>query len=362
MHHDIFFKTEARPVRAMPPRLRLGSDFAGLDTAHWALKLLGVPHEHTFACDAAAESQTLLRHLAPKHLYTDIRERAVHEVPAVDVYTAGPPCQPYSKAGKRKRTDCELGLMIMHCVAYILTHKPKVFIIEQVPDLMQEEEFLQWLLGQLMEKYSVDMKILKTNRFGVPQTRERLYLVGILDPVQEFHFPSETGDLLPVMSFIDVLPSHDFRLLPSPGPCGGMTKVNNVASHLEQCIEEGINPFHVPVIVASGESAGRCHRAVNVMMTTTRTEAAREGYWCSMKGGFLSVDDISRLQGFPSGLIPFRRLGITETKMAGMLGNAMSLNVMMHLLPYVLVASGLIDEKKLAEVQKTAQTFSSVKS
>ena len=357
-----FFKTEARPVRAMPSRLRLGSDFAGLDTAHWALKLLGVPHEHTFACDAAAESQTLLRHLAPKHLYTDIRERALDEVPEVDVYTAGPPCQPFSKAGKRKRTDCELGLMIIHSVAYILTHKPKAFIIEQVPDLMQEEEFLQWLLGQLMEEYSVDMKVLKTNHFGVPQTRERLYLVGILDPVQQFQFPNETGDLLPVMSFIDVLPSHEFRLSPSPGPCGGMTKVNNVTNHFQQCVQEGINPFCVPVIVASGESGSRCHHAVNVMMTITRTEAAREGYWCSMKGGFLSVDDIFRLQGFPPDLIPFRALGITEQKMAGMLGNAMSLNVMMRLLPYVLVASGFIDEKKFAEVQKTAHAFSSAKS
>lgn len=77
-----------------------------------------------------------------------------------------------------------------------------------------------------------------------------------------------------------------------------------------------------------------------------------------MKGGFLTVQDISRLQGFPADFIPHKDLRITDNQMCGLLGNAMTLTVLVHLFPGLLFAAGYINESEFEAVRKKAVAYS----
>ena len=82
---------EARNKRLRRSILRLGSDFAGLDTAAWALRVLGIPFEHTFAADIDRSSRKVLSYMGAKTIYMDVTTRPATKAPSVDLYTFGPP-------------------------------------------------------------------------------------------------------------------------------------------------------------------------------------------------------------------------------------------------------------------------------
>jgi site-specific DNA-cytosine methylase len=69
-------------------------------------------------------------------------------VPQVDFYSAGPPCQPYSKSGRKmglddsgnmEKGDANRGLVLLDVVGYIVSRRPKTFVIEEVEGLNQGE-------------------------------------------------------------------------------------------------------------------------------------------------------------------------------------------------------------------------------
>lgn len=196
------------------------------------------------------------------------------------------------------------------------------------------------------------MQKLTCSDYGVPQSRERLYLVAIHRAAQ-FAFPAPIP-CWAVDLFIDVLPPGKFATHPAPGPKGGATKTNNVLRQLESCVEEGLNPFITPVFVNSGASGKRCNKMIGKCMTITRTEASRQGYWCTTKGGFLELHEMARLQGFPDNFIPWKDLGISAAEWGGLLGNAMSLNVVLCLAPEMLQAGGFLGPGELTALRARA--------
>ena len=337
--------------------VHVGSDFSGLDTAVWALRYLGIPFTHRFACDSDSASQKVLAHLSPKKIFTDIRSRSLAEAETVDLYTFGPPCQSYSKSGKRARDHCELGQLALYSVAYVVRHKPKMLIMEQVPDITDSEDFMQLILAELQGAgYTLHMQCLRSCDYGLPQSRVRLYLVGILNPQSEFVFP-EPIPMPTLSSFIEPLSGEAFELLPGLGPRGGTTRLANVTAQLEACVESGLNPFSSPVVIASGASKSRCNKMVGMIMTITKTEAARGGYWCTTKGGFLDLDEMARLQGFWTGFLPWTELHLSEAQFGGLIGNAMSLNILMHLLPPLLLSSGYITQSEFQALKVKAAVY-----
>ena len=337
-------------------QLRIGSDFSGLDTAYWALRLLQVSFRHVFACDCDPASLKVLEFLKPEVLFRDVRTRSLVDMPPVDLFTFGPPCQPYSRLGNREGADCEMGQLGLFSLSYILYRRPRIVLMEQVPDVVGSDFFVL-VLQQLTDAgYNLHSQIAKSWEYGVPQTRQRVYLVALLNPVAQFSFPDAISPC-PATSLIDVLPGDQFQVLPEIGPAGGQTRQNNVSRLLERCIEErGVNPFITPVFVNSGASAQRANYSVNMMMTVTRTEAGRQGYWCTLKGGFLEPDELARFQGFPDGFLDWRRLGIRSSDYSALLGNAMTFNVILRLLPGLLMASGYVTDAQAARMIRMADT------
>jgi DNA-cytosine methyltransferase len=336
--------------------LRLGTDFSGVDTPAWALQVLDVSFEHIFSCDKLAAAGKIASHLGVKHKYSDIETRP--DPPDVDLYVFGPPCQAFSSSGKQLgATDPVNGTLTLQSLMYIAKHKPSMILMEQVPAILQEKHRELWnlVLKTLKDAgYHLTYQVCQSKHFGVPQRRERLYLAGALRAPVVFELPPRR--ITDLSMIVKPLPPSSFCTVPSLNDAT-RGQVKNVEKHLAKHIKDGTNVFMTPVVISSGSSEAFAHSASSVAMTVTRTEAARRGYWCTTKGGFLDADEIALLQGFPVGLIPWRALTLSESQFCGMMGNAMTLPVVVCLLPSLLLAGGKVDAATACELHARARNF-----
>jgi DNA (cytosine-5)-methyltransferase 1 len=125
----------------------------------------------------------------------DIRS-AYKDIPAHDILCAGFPCQPFSKAGDQKGFDCpQWGDLFDYVVRILKQHRPRYLIIENVPNLMRHDGGRTWnnICARLGESgYTIDSHRLSPHMLGVPQIRERAFIVGSLDGLENFKWPEPT--------------------------------------------------------------------------------------------------------------------------------------------------------------------------
>lgn len=169
--------------------------FAGLGGFHLALSKLG--HE----CVFASEIEIFLRNHYEENfeLYPegDISKINIKNIPKHDILCAGFPCQPFSKAGLANGFDhLVAGKMFFYLLKIIKYHKPKYLFLENVPNLLSHNngktwEFMKRKIAKL--NYDIDQKILSPIDFKVPQTRDRLYIVGKLDGLKDFKWPKKSN-------------------------------------------------------------------------------------------------------------------------------------------------------------------------
>lgn len=98
----------------------------------------------------------------------------------VDVVQGGPPCQPFSTAGKQGGADDPRN-MWPEFVRCVLEVRPRAFVAENVPGLLDEKfsDFVnEFILQPLSTSYSIFKFVLRAEDFGVPQTRRRVFFVG----------------------------------------------------------------------------------------------------------------------------------------------------------------------------------------
>ena len=104
-------------------------------------------------------------------------------VPEHDVLTAGFPCQPFSCAGKKQGIRDSRGTLFHHIIATLKSHRPRYFVLENVKPLlgMGNGRHFATILGCLAElDYFVEWRLLNACHFGLPQNRERVFIVGEL--------------------------------------------------------------------------------------------------------------------------------------------------------------------------------------
>lgn len=191
-------------------QIKVGTDFSGIGSPEMALKLLGIDHKQVFACeiDKYARKSFEAIHGKPNTFYEDITKRNHSEVPQLDLYVAGFPCQAFSMAGKRKGFDDVRGTLFFNVADFIRINQPKCFILENVKGLLSHDngntfQTIKSLLSdnggtvnsQMYIPYFLDglgyhiyYKVLNTKEFGIPQNRERIFIVGFKD-FREFYFP-----------------------------------------------------------------------------------------------------------------------------------------------------------------------------
>ena len=180
--------------------------FAGLGGFHLALQQLN--HTCVFAC----EIDKTLRDIYWKNFTImpagDIRELDLDDIPSHDILCAGFPCQPFSKAGSQEGLeDPELGALYRYILRILKHHQPRYFILENVPNLQRHNDGKTWSkLERLFRAagYHVDAKRLSPHKFGIPQIRERMYIVGSIQPLNGFSWPEPTTGSRPI-SFRGIL-------------------------------------------------------------------------------------------------------------------------------------------------------------
>ena len=191
--------------------------FAGLGGFHQALKALG--HRCIFACEIDQELASLYEKNFGFRPHGDIRPLDISSVPDHDILCAGVPCQPFSKAGDQQGLDCpQWGDLINYVIRILRTRKPRFFIIENVPNLVRHRQGKTWRSIQhrlRLAGYSVQAKRLSPNHFGVPQIRERTFIVGRHGGLKGLVWPEAISDSeLSICSVLDENPD-EARTLPN---------------------------------------------------------------------------------------------------------------------------------------------------
>ena len=111
----------------------------------------------------------------------DIRTVPTSDIPDHDLLCAGFPCQSFSIAGKRLGFEDTRGTMFFEIARIIRDKRPRYFLLENVKGLLSHDEgkTFQTILGVLSDLgYEYQWQVLNSKDFGVPQNRERVFIVG----------------------------------------------------------------------------------------------------------------------------------------------------------------------------------------
>lgn len=140
-----------------------------------------------------------------KHLpMGDLTQIKEQDIPKFDILLAGFPCQPFSNAGLKKGFNDTRGTLFFDIARIVKYHRPKIVFLENVKGFKNHDKGNTFkVVKNTLEEmgYKVFAEILNAKDFGVPQNRERIYIVCFLDDIN-FEFPKgnkkniKVGDIL----------------------------------------------------------------------------------------------------------------------------------------------------------------------
>ena len=189
--------------------IKTGSDFSGVGAFDQALRKLGINYQTIYACDWDKYArQTYIENYGdPVYFPKDVYEREIPKE-SLDIYMTSPPCQAFSLAGNRKGENDKRGILFYNSHEFIQKNKPRYFIFENVKGLLSDAgglTFKVWLdmLGgksvngnpvlfpnEKSTPYHIYWQVLNAKHYGVPQNRERVFIIGIRDDADNtFRFP-----------------------------------------------------------------------------------------------------------------------------------------------------------------------------
>tara|TARA_B110000285_G_scaffold221988_1_gene275622 strand:+ start:131 stop:1057 length:927 start_codon:yes stop_codon:yes gene_type:complete len=297
--------------------IRIGTDCSGIEAPIQALQNLNIPFSHEFSSDIDKYCiQSIKANYEPKILFGDpdgafpdgdITKRNVQDIPDIDMYICGFPCQPFSTAGLRNGFEHKSGNVFWSCLDVIRVKKPKYFILENVKGLLSNDKGKTWatILSELntLEGYTVDWKILNTKDYGIPQHRPRLFIVGTKE---SFEWPEKSKVCKPLADFVD---NHS-------------TETHTLTMRHENYIKKlNDNAVFVDFGFASFDMK---KKHLNSMYTVYSPCIVRENrMWCVPNHRRATCGELLALQGFPEQFIQV----VSDSQIKKQAGNSMSVNV-----------------------------------
>lgn len=142
------------------------------------------------------------------HVTGDITKVREEDIPQHDILLAGFPCQAFSLAGQKKGFEDARGTLFFDVARIVKKHKPKVVFCENVKNLVNHDRgrTFKVIKGVLEELgYRVFYQVLNSKDFGVPQNRERIYIVAFRNDIapQTFSFPLKTDDTKVIRDIVE---------------------------------------------------------------------------------------------------------------------------------------------------------------
>lgn len=292
--------------------LKVGTDCSGIEAPIQALKKLKISYSHEFASEIDKYArESINANYKPNILYEDMTKE--RNLPRLDLYVCGFPCQPFSTAGKMEGDKDPRGNIFIHCVNTIMQTKPSIFILENVKGLIfiNSGEYFKYIkktLGSL-KQYSVHYLLLNTKDYGIPQHRERLFIVGITRSkiVHPFKIPKKVP-CKDINSYID------YSYKNKENYCETYRKV--------------YPQFKKGVFFTIGSLYEENNNKNKVEPRFSSTIISSCPLWCIPLHRKATIKECLSLQGFPKS---FKQV-VSDTQMRKQIGNSMSVNVLCHLL------------------------------
>jgi len=290
---------------------RVGTDCSGIEAPIQALKNLGIKYSHEFSSELDKYViKSIKANYNPKIIYGDMTTRNHSELPDIDLYVCGFPCQSFSLAGSKRGLDDPRGKIFFHCVATIKAKQPKYFVLENVKGLLtlQGGEIFREMLkifDKSLRNYKIYWKILNTKDYGIPQNRERLFIVGIRESKTPFVWPDplQLTERELERKLIECIDFSDTCAVPIPTTRRELfERIPNNSKFINMC-------FSKASFIASG--------IVSPCLTTS-------GSWCVPLHRYANVKEYLALQGFPT---DFKQV-VSDTQLKKQIGNSISVCIL----------------------------------
>lgn len=304
--------------------------------------------------------------------YDDVRTIDTNQLPDFDILCAGFPCQSFSIAGKRQGFDDTRGTLFFEVARILSDKKPKYFILENVKGLLNHDSgrTFRTIIKVLTDLgYSVQWQVLNSKFFGVPQNRERVYIVGCLGT-------ECIGKIFPLTGIaeenISEIRKHPLSIKASQGDrvyetdglstcltsngggLGGKTGLYFInkprfdkykASNIVETLKVGGDTplMRIKNGTKKGYDEATIGDGINLAFPNSKTRRGRVGKrvsqtldtHCNMgtidddfRIRRLTPTECFRLQGFPDAMVQqARELGISDSQLYKMAGNAVTVNV-----------------------------------
>ena len=305
-------------------KLRVGTDCSGIEAPIQALTQLGIPFTHVFSSDIDKFCiQSIKANYEPQILFGDkdgpfpdgdIIKRSIKDVPDIDLYVCGFPCQPFSQAGERKGFDDKRGNVFWSCLEVIEKKQPKYFILENVKGLLghdkpvgaKRKEYgntfnVIWSALLALERfgYKVQWKVMNTRDYGIPQNRERVYFVGTKGEIFEWPEKVEMDDIRNYVDWKD-----------------------NSRNIIRNDVIKSNLLSNIPINSVFVDFSFKNCKFVNSEKYTLCL-LADSRLWCVVKHRNANINELKLLQGF---ILDFVQV-VSNKQLAKQLGNSMTVNV-----------------------------------
>ncbi len=119
----------------------------------------------------------------------DLTKLPANQIPSADILTGGFPCQDFSSSGPKTGFDGKRGRLYRILVDYMTVHQPKIVVGENVPHLarLNNGEYINAIFREFEQVgYHFDVWELYAPDFGVPQSRRRLFFIGVRNDLPGF--------------------------------------------------------------------------------------------------------------------------------------------------------------------------------
>ena len=170
--------------------------FSGIGAIEYAFKRLNLNTEIVFASDIdkfAKQSYFENYDIDESRWYNDVKDVNGKKYKGeIDILVGGSPCQSFSMVGKRKGLKDTRGTLFYEFARIVKESQPKVFIFENVKGLINHDkgntfETIKATFDELGYRYFY--QVLNAKDFGMPQHRERIFVIGFKDKSIDFEFP-----------------------------------------------------------------------------------------------------------------------------------------------------------------------------
>ena len=281
--------------------------------------------------------------------FGDITKVDPKNIPDFDVLTGGFPCQPFSISGKKRGFEDTRGTLFFDVCRILSEKKPRVVVLENVKHFIHHDKkrTMSTVLNSLQELgYNISYKILNTKDFGLPQNRERIFIIGSLKGSFDFnkmkktesksleHFLDKSGDF-------EYVEKKDYTMIDKDLVVHQPSGLKFVGYRNKKGFQSGIRP--------NTEHLNRVHRQPNRIYSV-------EGYHPTIpsqesSGRFfiylpkedivrkLTIDECFRIMGFDDS---YKKISSTG-QLYRQIGNSVGVNITEELSKQIIL-QGLLNE------------------